>query len=477
MSERSLYDRLDAAIEAMIARSDSSIEHDVAPLVQIAHALRDFPRPSFRARLKADLQKETTMTTATEPRAAVRQTASPRLRVRNAAAAIEFYKKAFGAREIMRFAGGGQIAHAELEIGNSVIMLGEEAPDYGFPGPEALGGSPVGMHLYVDDADVAIERAVAAGARLVTPPTDQFYGDRSGQVTDPFGYGWTIATRKTDMSVEEMQRRMAAMQAEQQPRTAATFIREGFHTVTPYLVATNAPALVEFVTRVFGGQQTLRSVGAGGGVHTEVRVGDSMLMIGGGAPDLSWRGESRPMALHVYVEDIDAAYGRAIDAGGTSLQEPRDQDYGERGAGVKDVFGNFWYIATAFGARHIPEGAHTINPYLHPLRAEPLITFLTKAFGATNVQRYASPDGVIHHASLHIGTSAVEMGEAQGVYQPMPGMFYLYVPEVEGSYWRALQAGSTSVSEPADQPYGDRTAAVKDAFGNTWYLATHIRDL
>src|SRR5437867_219544 len=165
MSERSLYDRLDAAIEAMIARSDSSIEHDVAPLVQIAHALRDFPRPSFRARLKADLQKETTMTTATEPRAAVRQTASPRLRVRNAAAAIEFYKKAFGAREIMRFAGGGQIAHAELEIGNSVIMLGEEAPDYGFPGPEALGGSPVGMHLYVDDADVAIERAVAAGAR------------------------------------------------------------------------------------------------------------------------------------------------------------------------------------------------------------------------------------------------------------------------------------------------------------------------
>ena len=188
MSERSLVDRLDAAIEAAIARSDEPEGGDLAPLVEIARALVELPRPSFRARLKADLHREATMTTTAESRPTVRQTASPRLRVRNAAAAIEFYKKAFGAREIMRFAGGGQIAHAELEIGNAVIMLGEEAPDYGFPGPETLGGSPVGMHLYVDDADAAIERAVAAGARLVTPATDQFYGDRSGQITDPFGY-------------------------------------------------------------------------------------------------------------------------------------------------------------------------------------------------------------------------------------------------------------------------------------------------
>src|SRR5258708_32006153 len=136
------------------------------------------------------------MTVATEPLTAVRQTATPRLRVKNAAAAIEFYKAAFGAREQMRFTGHGRIAHAELAIGNSIVMLGEEAPEYGFPGPEALGGSPVGMHLYVDDSDAWVERVVAAGARLVSPVADQFYGDRSGAVAGPFGYGWAVRTRQ-----------------------------------------------------------------------------------------------------------------------------------------------------------------------------------------------------------------------------------------------------------------------------------------
>src|SRR5437764_353027 len=164
--------------------------------------------------------------------------AAPRLRVKNAAAAIDFYTRAFGARELMRFEGHGRIAHAELEIGNAIFMLGEEAPEYGFPGPEALGGSPVAMHLQVDDADRWMERAVAAGARLVTPPTDQFYGDRVGHVADPFGYGWDITERKADLSVEEMHRRMAALEAQQSAgRTAPTFIREGLRTVTPDAVA------------------------------------------------------------------------------------------------------------------------------------------------------------------------------------------------------------------------------------------------
>ena len=136
------------------------------------------------------------MTTITEPLSAVRQTASPRLRVRNPQAAIEFYTRAFGARELMRFEGHGHIAHAELAIGNSIVMLGEEAPEHGFPAPETLGGSPVAMHLYVDDSDAWVERAVAAGARLIAPVTDQFYGDRSGSIADPFGYRWDIATRK-----------------------------------------------------------------------------------------------------------------------------------------------------------------------------------------------------------------------------------------------------------------------------------------
>src|SRR5437667_692487 len=147
-------------------------------LPQIEQALRDLPRPRFRAQLKADLERMATMiadTTGpaqagrhmTETERHMTQTASPRLRLKNAAAAIEFYKAAFGARELMRFTGHGRIAHAELAIGNSIVMLGEEAAEYGFPGPEALGGSPVGMHLYVEDADAWVDRAVGSGARLV----------------------------------------------------------------------------------------------------------------------------------------------------------------------------------------------------------------------------------------------------------------------------------------------------------------------
>jgi PhnB protein len=177
------------------------------------------------------------------------------------------------------------------------------------------------------------------------------------------------------------------------------------------------------------------------------------------------------------VEDTDAAYERALQAGAVSLGAPQDQPYGERGAGVKDQSGNFWYIATAMGKTYVPEGLRRVTPYLHPLRAEALISFLKRGFGAEEIAKYASPDGQVHHAQVRIGDSALEMGEAGGPYQTMPAMFYLYVQNVDATYARAVAAGATSISTPADQPYGDRTAAVKDTFGNQWYLATHINDV
>jgi PhnB protein len=474
--ERPFVDRLDDAIQAALSTPEASVDREVAPYVSIALLLRNLPRPSFKARLKATLQGEQTMTTTTQPLTATQQTASARLRVKNAGAAIEFYKTAFGARELMRFDAGGKIAHAELAIGNSIFMLGEEAPEHGFPGPEALGGSPVWMHLYVDDADAWVERAVKAGARLVTPVSDQFYGDRSGSVADPFGYTWSIAMRKEELSVEEMHRRMAAMDAQRQPRESPSFMPKGFRTVTPYLVVDDAPALIDFTTRVFGAEETHRSSGSAGGIHAEVRIGDSMLMIGGGGPDRPLGRPAMPTALHVYVEDTDAVYRRALDAGATSIGEPSDQPYGERSAGVKDRSGTVWYIATATGERYIPAGLHTVNAYLHPLRAEPLIKFMERAFGASGVEKYASPDGVIHHARVTVVDSVIEMGEAHGPYQPMPTMFYLYVQDVDAAYWRAVNAGAESISAPADQAYGDRTAGVKDVFGNQWYLATQLRE-
>lgn len=137
-------------------------------------------------------------------------TATPYLIIKGAAEAIEFYKKAFGATELMRIPGpDGKIGHAEIRIGTSPIMLADEHPQMGARGPLTIGGSPVMMHLYMEDVDAVIDRAVKAGAKLLRPVADQFYGDRIGGVEDPFGHVWFVATHKEDLSVEELQRRAA----------------------------------------------------------------------------------------------------------------------------------------------------------------------------------------------------------------------------------------------------------------------------
>ena len=140
---------------------------------------------------------------------------TPYLIVGGAARAIDYYKLAFNATEIMRFEGpGGSIAHAELQIGNSRIMLGDESPQMGHKSPQTLGGSSVGLMIYVPDADAVFKRALNAGGEEVRPLQDQFYGDRSGTLNDPFGHQWTIATHVEDVPEEEMKRRMeAAMSA------------------------------------------------------------------------------------------------------------------------------------------------------------------------------------------------------------------------------------------------------------------------
>jgi PhnB protein len=137
---------------------------------------------------------------------------SPYLCVKDAAAAIAFYKTALGATERMRLdAPGGKIGHAELNIGKALIMLADEYPDMDFRSPQSIGGSPVTIHLYVEDVDDCCKRAVAAGATLTRPVQDQFYGDRSGQFRDPFGHVWAIATHKEDVSPQEIEKRAAKL--------------------------------------------------------------------------------------------------------------------------------------------------------------------------------------------------------------------------------------------------------------------------
>lgn len=135
---------------------------------------------------------------------------TPYLIVKGAARALEFYKKAFNAQELYRMdAPGGTIGHAEIQIGDSRIMLSDEFPEMGARSPETLGGSPIGLCIYVENVDVFFKQAVAAGGKEERPVKDQFYGDRSGTLRDPFGHQWTIATHKEDVSPEEMARRMA----------------------------------------------------------------------------------------------------------------------------------------------------------------------------------------------------------------------------------------------------------------------------
>jgi PhnB protein len=137
---------------------------------------------------------------------------TPYLMVRDAASALAFYRNAFGAQEVMRFDDpNGRIAHAEVKIGDSHVMLADEVPDQGMVGPQTLGGAGVSLMLYVDDVDATFAQAIAAGATVRRPVADQFYGDRVGTLADPFGHVWSIGTHREDVSVEEMQRRMTSL--------------------------------------------------------------------------------------------------------------------------------------------------------------------------------------------------------------------------------------------------------------------------
>ena len=142
---------------------------------------------------------------------------TPYLIVDDAAEAIRFYEKALGATEIFRLPMGDRIGHAEIRIGDSVVMLSDEWPDMGKLGPKARGGATSSMMVYVEDVDAAYARATAAGATAERPPEDQFWGDRMGSLIDPFGHSWSLATHVEDVAEDEMQRRMEAFSKQAEP--------------------------------------------------------------------------------------------------------------------------------------------------------------------------------------------------------------------------------------------------------------------
>ena len=471
MAKRSMSEQLDEAVEAMMTRPGTpppDLNPRLTALLRIAASLRDLPREDFKAQLKADLQRRAS-TSAVPPIPAGYHSATPCLVLRDAPAAIEFYKHAFGARELMRATDpNGDLVHAEIEIGDSRIAIAPEMPQWGNLSPQALGGSPVPIQLYVEDVDALAERAVAGGATILIPVADQFYGDRSGRLADPFGHLWIVATHTEDVSPDEMRRRLEAWTPESaetpsaQPETPP-------YVVEPHLPVAGAAKLIDFLTRAFGAEEISRHLHADGTIaHAQVQIGDSRIGVGDAATAPS------PTALHLYVEDADATYHRAVRAGATSLYEPTDQDYGDREASVTDPSGNRWYIGSHRGPHHVPEGLPTVMSYLHPHGAPRLIDFMTRAFNATELFRAQSPDGIVHHAKIRIGQSVVEMGEAQGPFQPMPTVYHLYVDDTDAAFKRARAAGGIALSEPADQPWGFRNAGIKDPGGNEWWINAPI---
>jgi PhnB protein len=252
---------------------------------------------------------------------------------------------------------------------------------------------------------------------------------------------------------------------------APHFRRPGFNNIAPYFCVNGAPQFIEFLVSAFGCKELMRMPMPDGRLgHAEVSLGDSTMELA----DASAAHPVRPMTIHLYVPDSDAAYASALQAGATSVYPVADQHWGDRQGCVKDPFGNVWYVATPKGWEPGEAGIRAVQPFLHLHEAHKIIPFLEAAFGAEALGVAKSPEGLILHATISIGNATIEIDEAHGEFQPTPFYLHAYVPDTDALYAQALRAGATSVTAPYDAPYGDRAAAVADPFGNTWYLATYL---
>lgn len=251
----------------------------------------------------------------------------------------------------------------------------------------------------------------------------------------------------------------------------ATAIKEGFKTVTPYLVVKEADRLIAFLRDAFGAELAGRYTRPDGTVmHAELNIQDSKLELG----EANDQYAAEAMALHLYVDDADAVYERALAAGATSLRPMTDQFYGDREGSVTDPAGNYWYIATHQATGSKPPGYTTITPFIHVRGVDRLIDYIKSTFGAIELSRFA-PEKLVLHAALRIGDSIVEMGEGPGEWKPKVAHIHLMVPDADAVFARAVQTGATVLYPVADMPYGERSGGVTDPFGNQWFIATPSR--
>jgi PhnB protein len=326
--------------------------------------------------------------------------------------------------------------------------------------------------LLAEQLDQAIESVLAAPQALVSPLPAK---DGDAELAALAG----ISGHLRDLPAESFKARLKAELARRASMPATTTTGAGaftgFRTITPFIIHERAPELVEFLKSTFGAEELKRNTaGEAQGFYSEVRIGDSVIMIGGGP---AARRGNLPGALHVYVEDSDAAYRRALEGGAVTLMgamgEPADRPYGERSAFVEDPFGNYWYIATRLSPVPAVENPGNVLAHVHPAGARKYIDFLKRAFGAEEMA-VVEIAGRVMHAAVRIGDAVLEMGEADDRTNIPSNGFFLFVEDVEAAYARALGAGATAIRPPQDIPYGLRSAIVKDPEGYLWWPARWI---
>ena len=289
---------------------------------------------------------------------------TPTLTVKGVDAAVDFYVKALGATELMRMAGpNGETMHAEIKIGDSLIMIGEEMLEQGMKSPLTLGGSPASMMIYVDDADAAFAQAQAAGVTVEQPLADMFWGDRWGSFVDPFGHRWAVSTHMEDLTPEQMGQRAEICNKIKNPKkaekkwkkiagTPATEKRPAkYHSVTPALTAANADEAIKFYTAAFGATELERMPTPDGRImHAELQIGDSIIMVHDEFPEHGGKSAQTlggsPFGLMLYTVDVDIAFNKAVSAKAVAAMPVANMFWGDRYGAVVDSQGYFWGLAT-----------------------------------------------------------------------------------------------------------------------------------
>jgi len=296
---------------------------------------------------------------------------TPNITVKGADAAVDFYVKAFGATKLFTLPGpDGKTMHAEIKIGDSVIMIDEETPEGG-KSPATLGGSPATLMIYSANADEAFAAAIAAGATAQMPVEEQFWGDRYGQLVDPFGHQWAISTHVEDLTPEQMGQRAAIVMASMDPKakkkkkkkkgappewkaiagTAAPSPTPAqYHTVTASYVLDNASAAIEFYKSVFSAVEKGRMAMPDGKLmHAELAFGDSVIMLSDEMPGMSKSAKTiggSPVSLMFYTPDVDGVFAKATSAGATPAIPVADMFWGDRFGMIVGPDGYGWGVAT-----------------------------------------------------------------------------------------------------------------------------------